>query len=212
MKTLAIDSSHDSCSAACLDGEKVVFEIVEQMQYGQAERLIPMTCEVLKNACFDFKELDLIAVTTGPGSFTGVRVGLSAACGMALASGCKMVGVSVFEALAFKIFRNDTLSKRMCLVLETRRDDFYVQCFQGKEALEAPSAMTAEEIKKFARDYMFAGNAVERLSREIGKINICPVCMPTASDVGLISLLKKTQQGYPAPLYLHQPDVTVCRK
>ena len=72
MNILAMDCTHGTCSAAFFNGESIVSEIVEKMEYGQAERLIPMVCEVLAHAHVDFKDVDAVAVTTGPGSFTGV--------------------------------------------------------------------------------------------------------------------------------------------
>lgn len=94
-KILAIDCAHGDCSAALSDGEKIISEIDEQMERGQAERLIPMVRDVLKQADASFADIDVVAVTTGPGSFTGVRVGLAAADGIAMAAGLPMIGVSV---------------------------------------------------------------------------------------------------------------------
>ncbi|MGN1079159.1 MAG: tRNA (adenosine(37)-N6)-threonylcarbamoyltransferase complex dimerization subunit type 1 TsaB [Alphaproteobacteria bacterium] len=212
MKILAIDSAHGTCSAAYFNGDKVVSEIVEEMERGQAERLLPMVQDVLKRAGAGFEEIEAVAVTTGPGSFTGVRVGLAAADGIALAAGLPMIGVSVLETLAWKIHRRNSGLEKLCLVLETKRDDFYIQRYNRGVPLEEPAAKTAGEIKAFCSEYAFAGNGVNRLIEEIGDVNVCAVSMPTAADVALLASGRQPQKEFPAAMYLREAEVTVCRK
>ena len=148
MKILAIDSTHTLCSAAFFDGRNTVSEIVEEREHGQAERLIPMIQEVLKKANVGFQDINAVAVTTGPGSFTGVRVGLAAADGIALAAGLPMIGVSLLDVLAWKVYKNNPEIKKLCLVLETKRDDFYVQSFDAGKPLMPPGVLSAEKISQ----------------------------------------------------------------
>lgn len=102
MIVLALDTSLDACSVALARGEDALAMCSETMARGQAERLAPMTREIMQSAGLEFAALDRIAVTTGPGSFTGVRVGLSFARALALALDKPCVGVSTLEALAFE--------------------------------------------------------------------------------------------------------------
>ncbi|ANP46241.1 tRNA (adenosine(37)-N6)-threonylcarbamoyltransferase complex dimerization subunit type 1 TsaB [Candidatus Viadribacter manganicus] len=102
MIVLGIDTSLDACSVAIVRDGAVLTHLQEQMTRGQAERLAPMVREAAQRAGVVFADLDRIAVTTGPGSFTGVRVGLSFARALALAVGKPCLGVSTLEALALE--------------------------------------------------------------------------------------------------------------
>src|SRR5512140_3047147 len=102
MRVLAIDTALEACSAAVLDTGRGVVTASESlvMVRGHAEALMPLVARVMDRAEIEFGELDRIAVTTGPGSFTGLRVGISAARGIALAAGKPVVGVTTLTAYA----------------------------------------------------------------------------------------------------------------
>lgn len=211
MNILAIDCIHETCSAAFFDGKKVVSEIVESMERGQAERLLPMVREVLEKAHVGFEDVDAVAVTTGPGSFTGVRVGLAAADGIALAANLPMIGVSMLEATAWKVYARFRDVKKLCLVLETKRDDFYAQCFEEGQSVTSPAVWNANDLKNLT-GYVFAGNAVKRLVEEAGELPVIETTMPTAADIALFASNKPAERKYPEPLYLREAEVTLCRK
>src|SRR6188474_851896 len=102
MRVLAIDTALEACSVAVLDTDRPDLRAHESlpMQRGHAEALMPLVARVLDRVQFDFSAIDRVAVTTGPGSFTGLRVGIAAARGIALASGKPAIGLSTLSAFA----------------------------------------------------------------------------------------------------------------
>src|SRR5262249_36654456 len=94
MRVLAIDTALEACSAAVFDANSgIAASETRGMARGHAEQLMPLVARVMNKAGLEFADLDRIAVTTGPGSFTGLRVGISAARGIALAAGKTAVGL-----------------------------------------------------------------------------------------------------------------------
>ncbi len=100
MRILALDTATSACSAALWHDGRVCARRLVRMERGQSEALMPMVLDVLAEAGCGFSQLDLLAVTVGPGAFTGLRIGLAAARGMALASGIPCLGVTTLEAVA----------------------------------------------------------------------------------------------------------------
>ncbi|KNG94353.1 tRNA (adenosine(37)-N6)-threonylcarbamoyltransferase complex dimerization subunit type 1 TsaB [Pseudaestuariivita atlantica] len=97
--TLGFDTSAAHCAAALVSGGRVLVSVREEMARGQAERLMPMIEEMLHSAGVTWQELDRIGCGIGPGNFTGIRISVSAARGLALGLGVRAVGMSSFEAL-----------------------------------------------------------------------------------------------------------------
>jgi tRNA threonylcarbamoyl adenosine modification protein YeaZ len=125
---LAIDTSGPHCAAALLRGEAIVAEDWRPMDTGQAEALIPLCEGVLARAGQGWSDLTAIAVGTGPGNFTGVRIAVAAARGLALGLGIAAVGVTGFEAAAWH--RGDATSP-CWVVIDARRGQIYLQRLPG---------------------------------------------------------------------------------
>jgi tRNA threonylcarbamoyladenosine biosynthesis protein TsaB len=132
MLILAIDTALDACAAAVLDtdaGEVLALESLP-MKRGHAEALMPLIARVMKQASLSFTALDRLAVTTGPGSFTGLRVGLSAARGIALAADKPVVGLTTLSAYAAPVVSED-LEQPVISAIDARHDHVYFQVVSG---------------------------------------------------------------------------------
>ena len=137
---LAIDTAAPRLQLALLDANGRVETLLEDMATGQAERLFPALDELLARSGVTYKDLSRIAVTTGPGSFTGLRIGLSAARGLALALNIPVVGIPSLLALSL------TGTGPLAVLLDAKRGEAYVQLFSGPAAPITPPALlpTAE--------------------------------------------------------------------
>lgn len=130
---LSFDTAVAHCAAALVSGDQILGTMSEPLSKGQAERLIPMLEELLTNAGKNWADLDLIAVGIGPGNFTGVRISVSTARGLALSLGIPAVGVSVFEALAFGTKGSVKITR------DARREMVFSQVFEDGIAVGEPT-------------------------------------------------------------------------
>src|SRR5712675_440718 len=132
MLILAIDTALDACAAAVLDSDagKVIAQESQAMKRGHAEALMPLIARVMKASGIAFAALDRIAVTTGPGSFTGLRVGLSAARGIALAANKPVVGLTTLTAYAAPVVSQNA-EQPVISAIDARHDHVYFQVTGG---------------------------------------------------------------------------------
>ena len=118
---LAFDTSAAHCAAALLSGDRALAEALEPMEKGQAERLMPFLEDLLTRAGVGWHDLTALAVGTGPGNFTGVRIAVAAARGLALGLGIPAVGVTRFQALGHG------QPRPLTVIEDARRGEVYVQ-------------------------------------------------------------------------------------
>jgi tRNA threonylcarbamoyladenosine biosynthesis protein TsaB len=132
MLILAIDTALEACAAAVLDtnASKVIASESQAMKRGHAEAVMPLIARVMKDSGASFAVLDRIAVTNGPGSFTGLRVGLSAARGIALAAGKPVVGITTLSAYAAPVV-SETGEQPVISAIDARHDQVYFQVVSG---------------------------------------------------------------------------------
>src|SRR5712675_3555648 len=132
MLILAIDTALDACAAGVLDTEagKLIARESLPMKRGHAEALMPLIARVIEQSGIGFAGLDRIAVTTGPGSFTGLRIGLSAARGIALAANKPVVGVTTLTAYAAPVVSENREQPVICAI-DARHDHVYFQVVNG---------------------------------------------------------------------------------
>jgi tRNA threonylcarbamoyladenosine biosynthesis protein TsaB len=196
------------------------------MDRGQSEILIPMALEVLAEAHADFPSIDVFGVTTGPGAFTGLRIGLAAARGMALASGRPLIGVSTFEAIAHGVPVEELEGRRVLVAVESRREDVFVQTFDDKLiAIEEPRSVRPENLVLPDKPLLVIGDGAARLAAlfdsPAGKQSATTrhdvrfaagTGFPDAADVARLVASRGTPDAGaapPQPFYLRPPDVTL---
>ena len=141
MLILGIETSNGKCSVALSLKDKIIFGIYNSENSKQAEYLIVMAQEVMIRSGYKFEDIDYVATSIGPGSFTGIRIGIAAAKGFGLALGKKVIGVSNFETIFFRIQNQVLDSKRKLAVINAYRDELYI-CEQGGE----PSLICRNEL------------------------------------------------------------------
>jgi len=168
MIILAIDSSGASASAAVTDGEKLLSLFVTSSPQKHSATLMPMVESTLKAAGKNVAEVDLFAVNAGPGSFTGVRIGVSLVKGLAFGSGKPVVSVSSLEALAYNLAGFGGVA---CPVMDARRGQFYNALFRGGERLTPDRLISADELKseleRIGCEARFAGDGYALASETV---------------------------------------------
>lgn len=137
MIVLGLDTALPACSVAVIDGDRVLASMVEPMLRGHQERLAPMVAEAMAHAGLPMSALQRVAVGVGPGSFTGLRVGLAFGKTLALALDIPCVGVGALQALAASA-GSDGL---VVAVVDAKRGQVYLQPFNGGAAMSAPAAL-----------------------------------------------------------------------
>jgi tRNA threonylcarbamoyladenosine biosynthesis protein TsaB len=153
MLILAIDTALEACAAGVLDtgSGKLIASESQAMKRGHAEALMPLIARVMKESGLPFVALDRIAVTNGPGSFTGLRVGLSAARGIALAANKSAVGITTLSAYAAPVV-SEAGEHPVISAIDARHDQVYFQVVGGDgRSLSAPRVATVAEALEAAR-------------------------------------------------------------
>jgi tRNA threonylcarbamoyladenosine biosynthesis protein TsaB len=215
MLILSIDTALDACAAAVLDtsaGGAIAQESLA-MKRGHAEALMPLIARVMKASGVAFAALDRIAATTGPGSFTGLRVGLSAARGIALAAGKPVVGVTTLTAFAAPIVSENSKHPVISAV-DARHDHVYFQVLdgEGRSLIKANVAPITEALgaARFGTPHL-VGNAANILAERWPTDAPPPIKVDQqpAPDIAWVAWLGAavSPESAPArPYYLRAPD------
>lgn len=215
MRVLAIDTALEACSVGIYNADDPELTAHESapMTRGHAEALVPMIARVLDRAALKVSDLDRIAVTVGPGSFTGLRVGIAAARGLSLASGKPAIGLTTFSAFAAPyIAADDTLP--VAAVIDARHDHVYLQMFgQGGRTLVTPRIVSLKDAARIATSGSprVVGTGAKLLAANWPSSAAIPSLVDPrrAPDIGWIARLGVAAQDTgvaPKPLYLRAPD------
>jgi tRNA threonylcarbamoyl adenosine modification protein YeaZ len=215
MRVLAIDTALEACSVALLDTaqpERAVHES-QPMTRGHAEALMPMVARVFERSGFDASALDRIAVTVGPGSFTGLRVGIAAARGLALAAGKPAIGLTTLAAYAAPLIAaNDAVP--VVSAIDARHDHVYLQVFgAGGLTLVKPRIAGVDDAARasLGGPPRIVGTGAELLARAWPRGEKPPALVDDkrAPDIAWVARLGAAAADTgvpPKPLYLRAPD------
>jgi len=215
VNVLAFDCSGSGAAVAVLVSGLIAASRADAEPVGQAERLMPMIDAVCSEAGMRFADLDLLAVTVGPGSFTGIRIGLAAARGLALATGLPCIGVTSFAAVAAEVSPE---LRPLAVALDSRRDEIFVQYFPTEDRGDAPMMQRPEDAAKaLPRGTLWlAGDAAGLLAPWLGA---SARIVPEAGRLNPGAVARLAAAGWrpgerpllPRPLYLRAPDTTLPR-
>jgi tRNA threonylcarbamoyladenosine biosynthesis protein TsaB len=206
---LSIDTCLGASSVAVIDGERVLAARSEPMTRGHQERIGIIAREAAAEAGVAFTHLDRIGVTVGPGSFTGLRVGLAFAKGLATALSIPCVGVTTLETLAYGA------EGFVAAVLDARMGQVYIQIFADGAALMAPDALgVGEAAARLAELYSggpatLIGSGAPLLADALSGANVLTPAAPDSVAVARLAAARPAPSHSPRPLYLRAPYATL---
>jgi len=217
MLVLAIDTAGPYCAVALArsgaDGVEVLTSVSENIGRCHAERLMPIVESALGQASHSFHDLDRVTVTVGPGSFTGVRVGIAAARGLALALGIPAVGVGTLDALAFPILHAESVGA-VVAVLDAKRGELYAlacDVASGGPLVAAEALPVAALTRRLAgapEPLILTGSGAPIVAAALPGRSVRIARTAISPDIADVARLGAEAEagGWPVPLYLRGAD------
>lgn len=202
MKVLAIDTSSIVATVAIIEDEKLLGEIVINHKKNHSEKLMPNIRYLLEESDIDIREIDLFGVSIGPGSFTGIRIGVATMKALAQVGHKPIIGISTLEGLVYNLNPGKAL---ICPILDAQRNQIYTSLYRWEKtkllSLEEERAIGAKEwiekLKERKEDIFLLGDGVakfgELFKESLGeRISIVPASlrMPRASSIASLALEK----------------------
>jgi tRNA threonylcarbamoyladenosine biosynthesis protein TsaB len=210
MNLVAIDTALEACSVGVIAGAQRVLRS-EVVGRGHAERLMGMVDAAMAEAGLVWADVERIAVTVGPGSFTGLRVGIAAARGLALVTGAPAVGIGTLAVHA-ETARHEIGNTPILAVLAAGRGEIYGQSFAADGTAEGPAQAAAPETfaRRIAANTLIAGSGAAALASILGdEARARTVHEQSAPDIAALcrlALVTSPTGEAPRPLYLRPPD------
>lgn len=196
---LAFDTAAAHCAAALVRGERLLAARDEAMDRGQAERLLPMLEEILAEAGLAWSDLDALAVGVGPGNFTGVRIGVAAARGLAMGLAIPAVGISLFERLA-------PAAGPALVLARDPRGDLFAQPFADGAALAPPARAETFARQALPPDTLCVGAEATVVAAELG-LAADPAAVPVGmAGLARLAIARLPRAAPPVALYLRPAD------
>jgi tRNA threonylcarbamoyl adenosine modification protein YeaZ len=213
VRVLGIDTSSQRGSVALVDGAAVVCALHHERPNAHAEELLPLVTRAFAEAGFEKSSIDKIAVGIGPGSFTGLRVGIALAEGMALGLDRPLVGVGSLRAMTFAVPASDRRTR--VAVLDARREELFVAAHaaDGKErlppmAIPRASARAALAELLHLTECVFVGTLAAELGSDLARYIHPDADLPHARSVALLGVALEPDLAPPAPQYVRDSGAT----
>jgi tRNA threonylcarbamoyladenosine biosynthesis protein TsaB len=205
LKLLAVDTALGACSVAVVTDGAVLAHRFQEMTRGHAEALAPMVDEIMRQAGIGFDALDRLAVTTGPGTFTGQRVGLAFMRGLRVGLKKPLIGVTTLEAMAAATQKN-----RAAAIHDAKRDEAYLLLWENGRVILEPAVMSFTDalarIRAFGASAL-CGTGAEKAGDALGEgFPLTDIRQPDALWVARLAAGRPIPAVPPAPLYLRAPD------
>jgi tRNA threonylcarbamoyladenosine biosynthesis protein TsaB len=210
VRVLAIETSASQASVALVQDGQLVMERTHERPKQSAERLLPMIAEVLGEAGWQRNAIDRLGVSIGPGSFTGLRVGIACAQGLSLGLDRELVGVPSLQAMTWRA--PDSLGGARCAVLDARRDEVFVAAYLGLQELLAPLALARKTARESIE--LLLSRPVAWLG-SVELLGLTPDCelpgtrAPTAYGVGLVAERLQAATSPALPVYVRDAGATL---
>lgn len=208
MKILSLDTAMAACSAAVIDTELALplASAFVPMERGHAEALPPMVAAVMAQSGLDLSLIDRVVVTTGPGTFTGVRIGLAFARGLGLARGVPLIGIDSLTAIA----ANETANAPLLVVSDARNEEVYAAMFDsGRRMIKAPHVATAVAMAEdIPSETLVLGTGAAALFAASGRNDLGRSHagdLPVAAQFARLAVAR-VPGAMPSPLYLRAAD------
>ena len=220
LKVLAFDTATSSCAITIWQNHQILAEEQQFIDRGHAEVLVPLIETVLIQANLSYQELDLLAVTTGPGAFTGIRIGLATARSLAVVCNLPLIGITNFEALVNATPKPERLGCKILVVLETKRSDFYICMYdENLSVLVEPQTIDGSGLGLLVQKgtLLLTGDAIERALPflRVPGLRVVKSTSEYYVNTGIVAELAAGIMGSglvlekPLPFYLKPPDVNL---
>ncbi len=223
MKVLALDTSSITATVALLDDDKLIGEYTLNHKKDHSQKLMPMVEELLNSCNTRAKDIDVFAVSLGPGSFTGLRIGIATMATMGQALDKKVVGVPTLEALAYNLYNSSGL---VCPVIDAQRDLVYMALYKWLDGniveIIEPQVINIGDLicrlKEEKENIYFIGDGLERFAENLKDGLGDKFCMPpskflipSASSVAELAKIKLNQgiKGDISPIYMRKSEAEV---
>lgn len=223
MKLLAVDTALGACSAALLNGDAVLAHRLVAMERGHAEALAPMVQDIMREENVRFAELDRLAVTTGPGTFTGQRVGLAFMRGLRIALKRTLIGITTLEAMAAAAME-ETDTSYAAVLHNAKRGEVYAGLYGHGDTRLAPTLLSVADAVVAVRDSLsspservaFAGTAAAEAAMQFTNLGgngvVSSIVHPDARWVARMAMHVPEASDPPRSLYLRPPDARLPQR